>query len=55
MFQNGGCVIYEVRPLICRLQGTVPDLPCPNNPNRKYPLTSDFGGRLVQRSWRANR
>lgn len=55
MFQNGGCVIYEVRPLICRLQGTVPDLPCPNSPNHKYPLTSDFGGRLVQKSWRANR
>jgi len=25
------CVIYPVRPIICRLQGTIPELYCPNN------------------------
>ncbi len=25
------CLIYPVRPIICRLQGTIPDLYCPNN------------------------
>lgn len=25
-----GCQVYEQRPLICRLFGTTPNLPCPN-------------------------
>lgn len=25
-----GCKVYEERPLICRLFGTTPTLPCPN-------------------------
>ncbi|MND74361.1 hypothetical protein D3C80_659520 [compost metagenome] len=25
-----GCTVYEERPLICRLFGTTPRLPCPN-------------------------
>ncbi|MBD8475538.1 YkgJ family cysteine cluster protein [Pseudomonas sp. CFBP 8770] len=25
-----GCTVYEERPLICRLFGTTPTLPCPN-------------------------
>ena len=25
-----GCEVYEERPLICRLFGTTPSLPCPN-------------------------
>jgi len=55
MRQNGKCLIYEVRPLICRLQGATPELPCPKDSCRKYPLTSQAGARLVQRSWRASR
>jgi Fe-S-cluster containining protein len=26
-----GCEVYEERPLICRLFGTTPSLPCPNS------------------------
>ena len=26
--ENNRCSIYPVRPLICRLQGTIPELPC---------------------------
>jgi Fe-S-cluster containining protein len=25
-----GCTVYEERPLICRLFGTTPKMPCPN-------------------------
>ncbi len=25
-----GCTVYDERPLICRLYGTVPSLPCPH-------------------------
>lgn len=25
-----GCTVYDERPLICRLFGTTPTLPCPN-------------------------
>ena len=28
--RNDRCSIYSVRPLVCRLQGIVEDLPCPN-------------------------
>lgn len=27
---ENGCEVYEERPLICRLFGTAPSLPCPN-------------------------
>jgi len=26
-----GCIIYPVRPIVCRLQGLIKDLPCKNN------------------------
>ena len=31
--KKGRCSIYEVRPIVCRLQGVVPDLPCKHNKN----------------------
>ena len=27
---DNGCQVYEERPLICRIFGTTPSLPCPN-------------------------
>lgn len=27
---ENGCEVYEERPLICRLFGTTPNMPCPN-------------------------
>lgn len=29
--KNDRCSIYPVRPIVCRLQGNVPDLPCKHN------------------------
>jgi len=29
--KNDRCSIYQVRPIVCRLQGNVPDLPCRHN------------------------
>jgi hypothetical protein len=29
--KNDRCSIYPVRPIVCRLQGNIPELPCPNN------------------------
>jgi Fe-S-cluster containining protein len=31
------CSIYEQRPNVCKLQGTIPKLPCPNNPLNNPP------------------
>jgi len=31
--KNDRCTIYEVRPIVCRLQGNIPDLPCRFNKN----------------------
>jgi hypothetical protein len=55
MRQNGVCVIYTVRPVICRLQGCTPRLPCPHFPNRKYGLGVSEARRLAELSWRLKR
>ena len=31
--QHNRCTIYPVRPMVCRLQGTITQLICPNNPH----------------------
>ena len=31
--KNKRCSIYPVRPIVCRLQGNIPDLPCKFNKN----------------------
>ncbi len=49
---NGRCAIYEVRPLICRLQGTTSGLPCPNVKECKFPLSDRAAGVLLKQSWR---
>ena len=37
--QHERCVIYPVRPIVCRLQGTIPELPCPLN--KTTPLSQE--------------
>lgn len=32
--QDDRCSIYPVRPIVCRLQGNIPELPCRFNKNR---------------------
>ncbi len=31
--KNDRCIIYKARPIVCRLQGNIPDLPCIFNKN----------------------
>ena len=31
--RDNRCMAYPVRPLLCRIQGTVPRMPCPHNPD----------------------
>jgi len=33
-----GCQVYEQRPLICRLFGTTPNLPCPHGRGPEQPI-----------------
>ncbi|WP_407313626.1 YkgJ family cysteine cluster protein [Pseudomonas sp. nanlin1] len=33
-----GCTVYDERPLICRLFGTTPRLPCPNGRGPEVPV-----------------
>ena len=33
-----GCQVYDQRPLICRLFGTTPNLPCPNGQRPEQPI-----------------
>lgn len=35
-----GCTVYEERPLICRLFGTTPNMPCPNGCRSKEMIDS---------------
>lgn len=47
---EGGCGVYDVRPLICRLWGAVENMPCPHGCTpADGPLTRQEGGALVQR------
>ena len=33
-----GCTVYDQRPLICRLFGTTPNLPCPRGQGPETPI-----------------
>ena len=46
-WENKLCKIYEVRPLICRLQGMTERLPCPNNEGVRQ-----MSRQLVDNIWR---
>ena len=35
-----GCTVYDERPLICRLFGTTPNMPCPNSCRPKEMIDS---------------
>ena len=36
-----GCTVYEERPLICRLFGTTPSLPCPRGRGPEEPVAAE--------------
>lgn len=43
----GRCSVYDQRPLLCRLYGVVPDLPCEHGCEAERMLTKDEGTRLM--------
>ncbi len=46
---EGGCLIYEQRPFICRLFGTVPEMPCPHGCKPEKMLSSLEGKKLLHK------
>lgn len=45
MLKDSRCSVYENRPMLCRLWGAVPEMPCPFG--CEPTLTSEEGGRLM--------
>jgi hypothetical protein len=43
-----GCEAYEERPLICRVFGTTPRLPCPNHRRPALPLDEKIEQQIFQ-------
>ncbi|MAB97391.1 MAG: zinc/iron-chelating domain-containing protein [Pseudomonadaceae bacterium] len=37
-----GCQVYDQRPLICRLFGSTPNLPCPHGRGPEVPIEPEF-------------
>jgi len=48
--KDDGCLIYPVRPYICRLQGHVKKLPCKNNPEG-MDIDEDRAKLLLHKYW----
>ncbi|MBQ4133278.1 MAG: hypothetical protein IJD04_06050 [Desulfovibrionaceae bacterium] len=44
---ESGCLIYENRPLMCRLYGTVPEMKCPHKCRPEKMLSSQEGRRIL--------
>ena len=44
-----GCAIYEQRPLMCRLYGTVPEMRCPHGCAPDKPLSSAEGRKILKK------
>lgn len=43
-----GCEVYHDRPLICRLFGTTPKMPCPNGCRPKQMIASETEAQVHQ-------
>jgi hypothetical protein len=41
-----GCTVYDERPLICRLFGTTPRMPCPNDRRPEEMIGSEVEGQI---------
>ncbi len=44
---NGNCGIYNDRPIICRLFGTIPEVLCPHGRRPKVLLTKEQGAKIT--------
>jgi hypothetical protein len=43
---SNGCEVYNDRPLICRLFGTTPNMPCPNGKKPAQMIDKDIENRI---------
>ena len=41
--KNDRCCMYPVRPIVCRLQGNIPDLKCKSKNNNKFISKNELG------------
>jgi uncharacterized protein len=46
------CTIYERRPLLCRIFGTAPSLPCPKGVRCEHPLTLAQERSIMREYWK---
>ena len=44
-----GCAIYSQRPIVCRIFGTVPGLPCPHGYMPDNPLSGDEENNIIDK------
>jgi len=47
----GRCEVYANRPIVCRLWGVVPEMPCPWGCTPERMLSSKEGQRLLTQTW----
>ncbi len=48
-FQQHSCLIYPVRPLVCKLMGMTDLMPCPHNVKTDHRITAEEATELLQR------
>lgn len=44
---DGTCSVYDIRPMVCRLYGSVPGMSCPHDCHCDTPLTDDEGAAII--------
>lgn len=47
MLKRGKCSVYAIRPIICRLWGVVPSMPCPHGCKPEQPMSDQEGYRIM--------
>lgn len=50
MLKNGRCTVYSIRPVICRLWGVVPSMPCPHGCEPEWEMTDAEGYGIMAES-----
>lgn len=50
MLKNGRCSVYGIRPVICRLWGVVPSMPCPHGCEPEWELSDQEGYGILAES-----
>jgi Fe-S-cluster containining protein len=50
-FENNSCVIYPVRPLVCRLMGITDLMPCPKGNKPEKRISMDRALRIIEENY----